>query len=134
MTPDEYRSAVKGKTNGKALAAYEELSLEIPLTVARLVREGIALCRKEKVDFILAVGGGSVIDSVDPSIPGGACMPGAEQLRVVNWAGALSGKGHPVTLRLANGLYREMMPQDMIGYVLGRGAQLSRNMIFAKLS
>ena len=28
-----------------------------------LVREGIALCRKEKVDFVLAVGGGSVIDS-----------------------------------------------------------------------
>ena len=28
-----------------------------------LVREGIALCRKENVDFVLAVGGGSVIDS-----------------------------------------------------------------------
>lgn len=28
-----------------------------------LVYEGIALCRREKVDFILAVGGGSVIDS-----------------------------------------------------------------------
>ena len=28
-----------------------------------LVYEGIALCRKEKVDFVLAVGGGSVIDS-----------------------------------------------------------------------
>ena len=28
-----------------------------------LVREGIALCKKEGVDFILAVGGGSVIDS-----------------------------------------------------------------------
>lgn len=28
-----------------------------------MVHEGIALCRKEKVDFILAVGGGSVIDS-----------------------------------------------------------------------
>lgn len=28
-----------------------------------LVNEGIELCRKEKVDFILAVGGGSVIDS-----------------------------------------------------------------------
>lgn len=27
------------------------------------VREGIALCKKEKIDFILAVGGGSVIDS-----------------------------------------------------------------------
>ncbi len=28
-----------------------------------LVREGIALCRKEGIDFVLAVGGGSVIDS-----------------------------------------------------------------------
>jgi len=28
-----------------------------------LVREGIALCRREGVDFVLAVGGGSVIDS-----------------------------------------------------------------------
>lgn len=28
-----------------------------------LVREGIALCRKESVDFVLAVGGGSTIDS-----------------------------------------------------------------------
>src|SRR6056297_4039410 len=28
-----------------------------------LVREGIELCRDENVDFILAVGGGSVIDS-----------------------------------------------------------------------
>ena len=28
-----------------------------------LVREGIALCRREKVDFVLAVGGGSTIDS-----------------------------------------------------------------------
>ena len=27
------------------------------------VREGIELCKKENVDFILAVGGGSVIDS-----------------------------------------------------------------------
>ena len=28
-----------------------------------LVREGIELCRREKIDFVLAVGGGSVIDS-----------------------------------------------------------------------
>ena len=28
-----------------------------------LIREGIALCRKENIDFILACGGGSVIDS-----------------------------------------------------------------------
>lgn len=30
------------------------------------VREGISLCQKESVDFILAVGGGSVIDSAKP--------------------------------------------------------------------
>ena len=29
----------------------------------QMVRDGIALCRKEGVDFLLAVGGGSVIDS-----------------------------------------------------------------------
>ena len=28
-----------------------------------LVREGVALCKKEGVDWVLAVGGGSVIDS-----------------------------------------------------------------------
>ena len=28
-----------------------------------LVREGIKLCKEHKIDFILAVGGGSVIDS-----------------------------------------------------------------------
>ena len=28
-----------------------------------MVREGIDLCRKEKIEFILAVGGGSAIDS-----------------------------------------------------------------------
>ena len=31
--------------------------------VPSMAREGIALCRKENVDFVLAVGGGSVIDS-----------------------------------------------------------------------
>lgn len=35
----------------------------VPNPVLSLVKEGIDLCHKEKVDFILAVGGGSVIDS-----------------------------------------------------------------------
>lgn len=35
----------------------------VPNPRLSLVHEGIALCRKEGVDFILAVGGGSVIDS-----------------------------------------------------------------------
>jgi alcohol dehydrogenase YqhD (iron-dependent ADH family) len=35
----------------------------VPNPRLALVRQGIELCRKEKIDFILAVGGGSVIDS-----------------------------------------------------------------------
>lgn len=43
---------------------YVELGGVIPNPLVSKVREGIALCRKEGVDFLLAVGGGSVIDSV----------------------------------------------------------------------
>ena len=40
-----------------------ELGGVVPNPRLSLVREGIELCRKEGVDFLLAVGGGSVIDS-----------------------------------------------------------------------
>lgn len=43
--------------------AYVELGGVVPNPRLSLVYEGIALCKKENVDFILAVGGGSVIDS-----------------------------------------------------------------------
>lgn len=43
--------------------AYVELGGVRPNPRSGLVYEGIELCRKEKVDFILAVGGGSTIDS-----------------------------------------------------------------------
>lgn len=42
---------------------FAELGGVQPNPRVELVREGIALCRREKIDFILAVGGGSVIDS-----------------------------------------------------------------------
>lgn len=42
---------------------YIELGGVLPNPRLSLVQEGIELCRKENVDFILAVGGGSVIDS-----------------------------------------------------------------------
>ena len=42
---------------------YVELGGVVPNPHLELVYEGIELCRKENVDFILAVGGGSVIDS-----------------------------------------------------------------------
>lgn len=43
--------------------SYVELGGVVPNPRLSLVREGIELCRKEGVDFLLAVGGGSVIDS-----------------------------------------------------------------------
>ena len=42
---------------------YTELGGVVPNPRLSTVYEGITLCKKEKVDFILAVGGGSVIDS-----------------------------------------------------------------------
>jgi alcohol dehydrogenase YqhD (iron-dependent ADH family) len=44
-----------------------------------LVREGIALCKKEHIDFVLAVGGGSVIDSAK-AIAFGAKLPPSEDV------------------------------------------------------
>ena len=52
------RSAVRETGAGMA-----ELGGVKPNPRLSLVREGIELCRREGVDFILAVGGGSVIDS-----------------------------------------------------------------------
>ena len=43
--------------------AYVELGDVVPNPLLSKVEEGISLCRQEGVDFILAVGGGSVIDS-----------------------------------------------------------------------
>ena len=42
---------------------FVELGGVVPNPKIELVREGIELCKKENVGFILAVGGGSVIDS-----------------------------------------------------------------------
>lgn len=47
----------------KADIAYTTLGGVVPNPRLSLVLKGIELCKKEEVDFILAVGGGSVIDS-----------------------------------------------------------------------
>ena len=47
----------------EAGVSYVTLGGVMPNPRSGLVREGIELCRREKVDFVLAVGGGSVIDS-----------------------------------------------------------------------
>lgn len=43
--------------------SYRELNGVRPNPTAEKVREGVALARKEEVDYVLAIGGGSVIDT-----------------------------------------------------------------------
>ena len=47
--------------------SFVELGGVVPNPLLSKVNEGIELCRREQVDFILAVGGGSVIDSAKAS-------------------------------------------------------------------
>lgn len=54
---------------------FVELGGVVPNPRLSLVREGIALCRREGVDLILAVGGGSAIDSAK-AIAIGMCYEG----------------------------------------------------------
>lgn len=53
---------IKGSLEAEGLS-YIELGGVKPNPRSGLVYEGIDLCRREKVDFVLAVGGGSTIDS-----------------------------------------------------------------------
>ncbi len=55
--------------------AYIKLGGVVPNPRLSLAKNGIELCRQEGVDFILAVGGGSVIDSAK-CIAYGVCMEG----------------------------------------------------------
>lgn len=64
------QSAVKSGLLDRIMKSLEEEDIPfvslggvVPNPRLSLVHKGIALCKKEKVDFILAVGGGSVIDS-----------------------------------------------------------------------
>ncbi|MBR5384854.1 MAG: iron-containing alcohol dehydrogenase [Bacteroidales bacterium] len=54
---------------------YVELGGVVPNPLLSKVQEGIELCKSEDVDFILAVGGGSVIDS-SKAIGYGVCYDG----------------------------------------------------------
>ena len=63
-------SAVKSGLLERICASLKQAGLDyvllggvVPNPLLSKIREGVELCRKENVDFILAVGGGSVIDS-----------------------------------------------------------------------
>ena len=53
---------IRASLTGEGIA-FVELGGVRPNPRSRLVYQGIELCRREKVDFVLAVGGGSSIDS-----------------------------------------------------------------------
>ena len=60
------RSGLLGRVKAsleKEAITYVELGGVKPNPRSGLVYKGISLCRKEKIDFVLAVGGGSTIDS-----------------------------------------------------------------------
>ena len=76
------KSAVKSGLLDKICGLLKEGGIEyvtlggvVPNPRLSLAKQGIELCRKEGVDFILAVGGGSVIDSAK-CIAYGVCMDG----------------------------------------------------------
>ena len=76
------KSAVKSGLLDKICGLLKEGGIEyvtlggvVPNPRLSLAKQGIELCRKEGVDFILAVGGGSVIDS-SKCIAYGVCMDG----------------------------------------------------------
>ncbi len=74
------RSAVRSGLIDRVCASLDAAGVECvklggvrPNPEIELVREGVALCKKEGVDWVLAVGGGSVIDSAK-AIANGACI------------------------------------------------------------
>lgn len=93
FTPEEYREAVKNANPGEPIQrVFEELRCEIPEGVVSLLRKGI--------------------DSVDPSIPAGSCMPYWEFRFNGKVSQALAAQGQPSVMRICNADYLEGSPKN----------------------
>ncbi len=98
LTSDEYRRRVReSKVGDPVYEAYVRLQRDSIDGLARLVRE--------------------TLDSVDPSIPAGACMPGWDLRFCGETARAIAGKT-PAILRVANAMYSEWSAKDLPKNVL----------------
>lgn len=87
FTPEEYRQAViRCRPGDEICQAYETLRRGIPNGVAAIIRQAV--------------------DSVDPEIRCGSCMPGWEYLFNGETARCFAGK-HPPVMRIANADYGE---------------------------
>ena len=94
FTPEQYRKAVReSKVGDKIFTAYEQLRQDTVNGVCRLIREAI--------------------DSVDPSIPAGTCMPGWEIRFNGNASKAIAAKKQPPVMRIASGKYCEQTALDL---------------------
>ena len=93
FTPEQYRLAVKdSKVGDPVFTAYEQLRQDTVNGVCKLIREAI--------------------DSVDPSIPAGTCMPGWELRFNGSASRAIAAKGQPPVMRIATGRYMESTVVD----------------------
>lgn len=94
FTPEEYRQAVRtSDVNSELYRNFDQLRQDTVNGVAALIREGI--------------------DSVDPTIPGGSCMPGGEYFFNQDTASALAAKGQSdIVMRICNANYVEQSPRD----------------------
>lgn len=77
-----------------------------------LIREGIVLCRKEEIDFVLAVGGGSVIDSAK-AIALGTMNPDKDLWK---------------DLILPRAVTKKCLPVGVILTIAASGSEMSHNM------
>lgn len=99
FTPEEYRNAVcQSDVNSELYRNFDKLREDTVNRVAALLREGI--------------------DSVDPTIPGGSCMPGGEYFFNQDTARALAAKEQSgAVMRICNALYVEQSPRDFAANV-----------------
>ncbi|MBE6374921.1 MAG: hypothetical protein E7050_00505 [Lentisphaerae bacterium] len=94
FTPEEYRLAVKNcRIDDEIFTAYRQLRQDTVNGVCKLIREAI--------------------DSVDPAIPGGTCMPDWEQRFNGDASQIIAGKGQAPVMRIANGKFMEESPFDL---------------------
>lgn len=84
-----------------------------PNPVLSLVREGIDLCKRENIDFIIAVGGGSVIDSAK------AIALGAANPKLDIWDDIYCGKTAPKT----------SLPVGVVLTIAAAGSETSRSAV-----
>ena len=104
------------KSLDDAGVSYVELGGVVANPELKLVREGIDLCLKEGVDFVLAVGGGSVLDS-SKAIANGAANPDVDV-----WDFSL-GKAVPA----------KTLPKGVVLTLSAAGSEMSSSCVISNL-